>query len=161
MDEEQERQRLEKWAAESHECFLTFADALEVDRATVEADPARILPYLDAFAESLPFDELEEDDWIWLTTSTAAFLSEAILESGRARWDVIEASSGRGVPVLRVQGYDGQEHTVAPFEYATNELRNRPPVFTRALAGMRIQAGLAPNIDDDDAAWIPEMRRMD
>ena len=62
---------------------------------------------------------------------------------------------------MRVRGYDGEERAVAPFEYATHELRQRPPVFTRAIAGMRIQAGLAPDVDGDDSAWIPEARPMD
>ncbi len=150
-----------RWAAESRECLLAFADALEVERSVVDADPPRLLPYLDTFVESLPFDELDEDDWIWLTTSTAAFLGEAILDTGRARWDAVESASGRVVPVLRVRGHDGQEHVVAPFEYASTELRKRPPVFTRALAGMRIQAGLAPDVDNDDTAWTSAARRIE
>jgi hypothetical protein len=157
---EQARQNLSQWAAESHRAFLDFAEGLEVDRAAVEADPPRLLPVLDAFAASLPFDELEEDDWVWLTTSAAVSLAEVILHTGRARWDVTPGDSGRVLRVLRVQGYDDREHTVAPFDYAYGELSRRPPVFTRALAAMEVQAGLSPDVDDDDTAWSSGARRM-
>lgn len=160
MSIDKARQELDQWAAESRSCFLDFAEGLEADRATVEADPPRLLPHLDAFAASLPFDELEEDDWVWLTTSTAAFLAEAILHSGRARWDVSTGDAGQIRRVLRVQGYDGEEHIVAPFDYAYGELSRRPPVFTRALATLEIEAGLSPNVSDDDASWSSGARRI-
>ncbi len=155
------RQGLTQWAAESHACFLDFAEGLEADRTEVEADPPRLLPKLDAFTASLPFDELEEDDWVWLTTSTAAVLAEAILGSGRAHWDVVEDSNGRVQRVLRVRGQDGQDHVLAPFDYAYAELSRRPPVFTRALATMEAEAGLTPDFADDDSAWHPDSHRID
>lgn len=160
MSIEQARRELSRWAAESHSCFLDFAEGLEADRHAVETDPPQLLGRLDAFAASLPFDELEEDDWVWLTTSTAAFLAEAVLHSGRARWDVIaDDDTDRVKRVLRVQGHDGKEHIVAPFDYAYAELSRRPPVFTRALATMETQAGLSPDLDGDDSAWSSGARR--
>ncbi|MGV9354554.1 hypothetical protein [Streptomyces misionensis] len=142
------RTRLQDWAESSHGYFIAFAEQLEVDRETLEENPSSFLPYLDDFVASLPFDDLEEDDWVWLTTGTAAFLGEVILHTGRARWDLTKSRFGRDVPVLRVRGQDDQEHFVEPFEYASRELRQRPPVFTRALARMRAHAGLATGADE-------------
>jgi hypothetical protein len=102
---------------------------VEVDRAVVEADPTGLRPYLDAFVESPPFDELE-DDWIWLT---AAFLSEAILETSRARWDMVESSSGRAAPVPRVHGYDGKN--------TTRHCLSTPPTSSKAPSRFHPHAG--------------------
>lgn len=45
-----ERQRLDNWASESHECFLAFADAPEADCGEVEDGLPRLFPYPDQAA---------------------------------------------------------------------------------------------------------------
>ena len=144
MDIDQARNSLKEWEQGGRESFFSMAEELGVSHDIAESNPLRLLGFWDDFVLRLPLDEFDDDDWFWLQSQISAFIAYTLIKVHGGRWDVIaDASISSGFKyVLRVTGWDNEEHGVDVFELTHKGLRYRPPVVTQMMGEAEVAAGV-------------------
>ena len=132
---------LQTWERDRRKALSGLMQALDAGDMNLDADPLAFAPVLDRFAAEQDYDELDEDDWLWLHTAVAAYLAEVLIRKHDAHWRVRHDSRGENY-VLVVTGYDGEEHEVSPMDVVYEDFREFPPVVLRMVATAELTAKL-------------------
>jgi hypothetical protein len=137
------RAGLVSWGEEFERSFERLVEVLGAPVAESRRGPALLVPYLDEFLSGLPFDRLDEEDWVVLEARLVAYLAQLLNTEHSTRWDVREdANNPEGFRyVLRLT--TPTDRWVDPFAVVANELHNRPVEVTRMLATAELAIGVA------------------
>jgi hypothetical protein len=116
-----------------------MVEAVNGDVAAFDRDPLTFSTALDDFLSSLPTDELEHDDWVWLHTELVAYLAEVLTRVHGGRWELLPG----GVHyVIAVDGLDGRVRRVDLFGLVHDHLRPVPQRVPRLIELTLAAAGL-------------------
>jgi len=127
-----------------------MADELGVPAEIVRSNPLRLLEFWDDFLLRLPLEDFDDDDWFWLQSQIAAFISYAFIANHDARWKVVGDTSIRSgfKYVLGVTGWDGQQHEFDVLKLVYNGLQQRPPAVTQMIADAEVAATVTATEED-------------
>lgn len=138
---------IDSWERQRQEALASLMEALDADDVDLDDDPLAFAAHLDYFLLNQDYDELENDDWIWLQAALASYLAEVLIRKYGAYWRLIHDSRGPNY-MLVARGIDGQEHEVSPSDVVHLELRQRPPNMLRIVANAELAASLTPTYDE-------------
>lgn len=120
-------------------------DALGGDVGAFDRDPLTAVSLLDDFVARSPWQEFEEDDWIWLHTQLTAFVAEVLVRVYGGAWKaVVNPAAPRGwTPVVEVLGADGHLRQVDVMSLVYEELHPVPQRIPRLVQRAAELAGQA------------------
>jgi len=121
---------VDAWAKQAHDASRSMVEAVNGDVAAFDRDPLTFQAALDDFLVSLPTDELDHDDWVWLHAELVAYLAEVLTRVHGGRWE----SLPDGVHyVVAVDGLDGGVRRVDLFGLVRDHLRPVPQRVPRLI----------------------------
>jgi hypothetical protein len=136
-------QQLSTWESERRLALAGLMEALDAGELDLDADPLAFAGVLDRFLAGQDYATLEQDDWIWLNTSLAAYVAEVLIRKYGAHWRLEHDARGPNY-MLVAQGRDGREHAVSPMDVVYDDFRQLPPVVLRMIATAELTANLVP-----------------
>ncbi|ORT57135.1 hypothetical protein BKD26_26415 [Streptomyces sp. CB03238] len=127
-------------------------NALGGDSEAFSRDPLSALPLLDDFVLRMPWQQFEEDDWVWIHAQLVAFVAEVLKHHYAGVWKALPApATPTGwIPVIEVLGKDQQLRHVVPMSLVHDELhpvpQRVPRLIERAIASQDTarSAGASP-----------------
>jgi hypothetical protein len=121
---------VDAWARQAHDASRSMVEAVNGDVVAFDRDPLTFATALDDFLSSLPTDELERDDWVWLHAELVAYLAEVLTKVHGGRWELAPDSVHY---VIAVDGLDGGVHRVDLFGLVHDHLRPVPQRLPRLI----------------------------
>jgi hypothetical protein len=120
-------------------------DALGGDLEAFDRDPLSALLLVDDFVLSMPWQQFETDDWIWIHAQLVAYVAEVLIHHYGGTWKAIPAPSPPAgwIPVIEVLGKDRQPRHVAPVDLVHEELHRVPQRILRLIERAVALAGHA------------------
>lgn len=137
---------LEEWASGAQPAIRDLIDGLGGDVEAFDADPLSAVAVLDDLIIRMPWQDFENDDWIWIHSQLSAFVAVFLIHHFGGEWKAVPAPSAPGgwMPVIEVRGKDGHPHRVAPVELVHQELHPVPQRIPRLVERATDLAGHGP-----------------
>ncbi|WP_157978425.1 MULTISPECIES: DUF3806 domain-containing protein [Nocardia] len=135
--------QIARWESQRREALAGVAAALDAEGIDLDMDPLAFLAILDSFVAGQDYGDLDDDEWVWLHTTLAAYVAQVLIVEFGAEWDIVE-DARRSNYVLRVTGRDGLRHAVSPMDVVHEDFNEAlPPIVPRILAKAELAAGVS------------------
>lgn len=137
---------IEEWANGARPAIRGMIGSLGGDVEAFDSDPLSAVALLDDFILRMPWEEFEDDDWVWIHTQLAAFVAECLIHHYGGVWKAVpDPSTPQGwTPVIEVRGNDGLLRHVAPMALVHQELHPVPQRLPHLVERATNLAGHGP-----------------
>jgi hypothetical protein len=135
-----------RWESQGRAAISDMIDALGGDLDAFHRDPLSAVPIMDRFVLRIPWQQFEEDDWLWIHTQLVAFIAEVLKHHYGGVWKRLPApdTPPGWRPVMEVLGEDRQTRHVALMDLVLEELHPVPQRIPRLIERAVRLAGHAP-----------------
>jgi hypothetical protein len=79
------------WESQGRAAIRDMIDALGGDLDAFQHDPLSALPLMDDFVLRMPWQQFEEDDWVWIHAQLVAFVAEVLQHHHDGVWKRLPA----------------------------------------------------------------------
>ncbi|MET8649642.1 DUF3806 domain-containing protein [Nocardia aurea] len=134
--------QIARWESQRREALAEVAAALDAKGIDLDADPLAFLAILDSFVTGQDYGDLDDDEWVWLHATLAAYVAQVLIVEFGAEWDIVDDARGSNY-VLMVTGSDGLQRAVSPMDVVHEDFNEAlPPIVPRILAKAELAAGV-------------------